>query len=251
MNEPTPFKRLILRAVLHQVSPMVNGLLSVSDQTELPAFHRVMRLVLGWKSEIGYIVRVHGQEFNSFPRKTRLKALHELKLPRQEKFLYICDTLHMWEWDIRVLDIEEGVEGDQHPLCLSGRGAAPPEHCGGPTGYRLMLKRQREGAAMSDPVRREAGIELYAQAWPDEPTETWDLLRTALDEGLRNIDQRLQAYGPLQPDLFDLKETNERLRELQACARYRLPAVQKEGRITPRLLDALAIRCRRASAEVA
>ena len=85
-----------------------------------------------------------------------------------------------------------------------------------------MLKRQREGAAMSDPVRRESGIELYAQAWPDEPAETWDLLRTALDEGFRNIDQRLQEYGPLQPDRFDLNETNERLSGLQACARYRL-----------------------------
>jgi hypothetical protein len=58
----------------------------------------------------------------------------------------------MWEWDVRVVDIEAGVEGDQLPRCVGGRGAAPPEFCGGPTGYRLMLKRQRLGAAMSDPV---------------------------------------------------------------------------------------------------
>jgi hypothetical protein len=31
-----------------------------------------------------------------------------LELHRQEKFLYICDILHMWEWDVRVLDIQEG-----------------------------------------------------------------------------------------------------------------------------------------------
>ena len=37
------------------------------------------------------------------------ESLHELKLHRQEKFLYICDTLHMWEWDVRVVDIEAGV----------------------------------------------------------------------------------------------------------------------------------------------
>jgi len=36
---------------------------------------------------------VHGQEFNSFRRKTRSKVLHEFKLHRQEKFLYVCDTL--------------------------------------------------------------------------------------------------------------------------------------------------------------
>ena len=31
----------------------------------------------------------------------------------------------MWEWDVRVLDIQEGVEGDHAPVCVGGRGAAP------------------------------------------------------------------------------------------------------------------------------
>ena len=59
---------------------MVIRLLSVSDQVKLPAFHQVMWLVLGWKSDVGYIGRVHAQEFNSFRRKTRSIALRELKL---------------------------------------------------------------------------------------------------------------------------------------------------------------------------
>jgi hypothetical protein len=87
---------------------MVIRLLSVPDHLGLPEFHEVIRVVLSWNGDLGYIVRVHGQEFNSFRRKTRSKALHELKLRRQEKFPYICDTLHLWEWDIRVLDIEDG-----------------------------------------------------------------------------------------------------------------------------------------------
>ena len=71
----------------------------------------------------GYIIRVHGQEFNSFRRKTRSKALHEFKLHRQEKFLYICHVLHIWEWDVRVLDIQGGVDGAPAPVCVGGRGA--------------------------------------------------------------------------------------------------------------------------------
>ncbi len=220
MIETTAFKRLILRAVLRHVSPMVIRLLAVSDQLELREFHEVMLLVLGWNCDLGYIVRVHGQEFNSFRRKTRSKVLHELKLHRQEKFLYICDTLHMWEWDIRVLDIEEGVAGNHLPVCLSGRGAAPPEHCGGPTGYRLMMKRQREGAAMSDPLRLEAGIQLLADACPDQSAETWDSLRAALDEGFQSIDQRLKELGPVQPDRFSLAEANERLSRSQSCMEF-------------------------------
>src|SRR6266446_7043957 len=127
MGETTSFKRLILRVVLRQASPMVIRLVSVSDQMKLPEFHEIFRAILGWNGDLGYIVRVHGQEFNSFRRKTRSKALHELKLHRQEKFLYVCDTLHKWEWDVRVLDIQDGVEGDYAPICVGGRGAAPPE----------------------------------------------------------------------------------------------------------------------------
>src|SRR5579863_713698 len=129
MADTISMKRLILRAVLRQVSPMVIRLISVSDQLQLPEFHDVFRAILGWDGDLGYIIRIHGQEFNSFRRKTRSKALHEFKLHRQEKFLYICDTLHMWEWDVRVVDIQEAAEGGDIPLCVGGRGAAPPEFC--------------------------------------------------------------------------------------------------------------------------
>jgi hypothetical protein len=38
--------------------------------------------------------------------------------------------------------------------------------------YRLMLKRQRDGAAMSDPVLVEAGIQMLADPCPDQPPQT-------------------------------------------------------------------------------
>jgi hypothetical protein len=105
---------------------------------DLPEFNDIFCAILGWSDDLGYLIRVHGQQFNSFRRKTRSKALHELRLHRQEKFLYVCNTLHMWEWDVQVLDIQDGTEEDGEPPCLGGRGATPPEACGGPTGYRLM-----------------------------------------------------------------------------------------------------------------
>jgi hypothetical protein len=127
----------------------------------------------------------------------------------------------MWEWDLRVVDIQGGVEGDNLPLCVRGRGAAPPEFCGGPTGYRLMMKRQREGAAMSDPLRLEAGIQLMAAACPGEPAGTWDLLRTVLNQGFESIDRRLQELGPVEPDRFSLQEANARIDALAQSRRFR------------------------------
>src|SRR5260221_12295695 len=84
MDKTVSFKRLILRAVLRQVSPMVIRLVSVSDHMPLREFHDVFRIILGWNGDLGYIIRVHGQEFNSFRRKTRSKALHEFKLHRRK-----------------------------------------------------------------------------------------------------------------------------------------------------------------------
>ncbi len=120
-----------------------------------------------------------------------------------------------------MIDIEEGAEGGDLSVCLGDRGAAPPEHCGGPTGYRLMLKRQEDGPAMSDRLLLAAGIELFAEACPDQPPATWDLLRSTLDGGFRSIDRRLQECGPLQPERFSLSEANERLAELQQGGRLR------------------------------
>ncbi len=98
----------------------------------------------------------------------------------------------MWEWDIRVIDIQEGEEEDYLPICLGGRGAAPPEHCGGPTGYRLMLKRQGEGAAMSYTVLVEAGIQMFAAACPAEPPR---LGRYPVSLGRRLSKHQPQACG--------------------------------------------------------
>ncbi len=52
---------------------------------------------------------------------------------------------------------------------------------------------------------------MLAESCPDEPGGTWDLLRTVLTEGLGSIDCRLKESGLLQPERFDLAETNKRL----------------------------------------
>ena len=213
MIEQNSLKRITLRAALRHVSPMAIRLISVPDRIDLPDFNDIFCAVLGWSGQMGYILRVHGQECNSFRRKTRAKVLHEFKLHRQEKFLYVCDTLHRWEWDVQVLDIEGGIEKDT-PVCLGGRGATPPEFCGGPTGYRLMLKRQREGRAMLEPKMVEAGIQMLTESSPETPSGSWELLRTAVDDCLVSLDARLKEYGPLQPDRFSLQEANERLDHL-------------------------------------
>ena len=101
----TPFKRLILRAVLRDVYPMVIRLVAGPDSLDLSDFDDIFHAVLGWDGGIGYAFQIQGQEFNSFQRKTRSKKLCDFRIHRQEKFLYTLGALDQWEWEVRVIHL--------------------------------------------------------------------------------------------------------------------------------------------------
>jgi len=122
---------------------------------------------------------------------------------------------------VRLLDEDPGSVGDDVPLCLGGRGAAPPQFCGGPTGYRLMWKRQRMGEAMCTPVQMEAVLGMLAASNPEAPPETRRSYREMLKEDFVSIDRRLQEYGPLEPEGFSLDEANQRLAQREDLVRWR------------------------------
>jgi len=163
-----PVKRLVLRCVLKDVSPLVARVIAVPDDLDIRDLHDLFLAMLDWDYSPDFIIRVHAQEFASFRRNSRGKRLRDFQLRRQEKFLYICDTLDLWEWEVRVLDVEAAKAGEEVPVCLKGRGAAPPPMCGGPTGYRLMLRRQQAGPGLSNPAFVSASVKRLAEAYEDE-----------------------------------------------------------------------------------
>jgi hypothetical protein len=83
---------------------MVIRVMAVPDYLDLPGFDDVFRTILGWDG-LGFIFRIHGQEFNSFRRRSRSKLLRDFQLRRQEKFLYTCGAIDLWEWEVRLLDL--------------------------------------------------------------------------------------------------------------------------------------------------
>ena len=56
-----------------------------------------------------------------------------------EKFVYVYDFGDSWVHDITVESIDKEAVLD-HPICLAGKGACPPEDCGGPWGYEELKK---------------------------------------------------------------------------------------------------------------
>ena len=74
---------------------------------------------------------------------------------------------------------------------------------------------------MCTPAQVEAVIGMFSAADPDRPATTWDLLRSALKDGFKSIDHRLQQCGPLDPHRFSLQEANQRLSKLMERGRWR------------------------------
>ena len=74
MAATVSFKRLILRAVLRQVSPMVIRLISVSDQLQLLEFHDMFRTILGWNGDVGYIIRIPRPGVQQLPSKDAIQG---------------------------------------------------------------------------------------------------------------------------------------------------------------------------------
>ena len=220
MPTTSPFKRLILRAVLRDVYPMVIRLVAVPDYLELADFDDIFHAVLGWEGGSGYAFHVHSHAFTSFRRQTRSTTLRDFRLHRHETFLYTLGALDQWEWELRVVDRQDGTAGDETPMCVGGRGATPPQYAGGPTGYRLMLKRQEVGDHMYLPAEVDTVIEMLASAHPDQPASTWDVWRSVMADGCRSLDRRLAQSGPLTPERFTLREANERVATLLKFRRF-------------------------------
>jgi hypothetical protein len=122
------------------------------------------------------------------------------------------------------LDIQDGKAEERDPECLDDRGAAPPESCGGPRGYRLMLKRQAAGPHISDSATIAASVKLLVQVYGDEPDMDWQFLEEAVTTGWKSVEERLARSGPLAPTRFSRKEVNERLAALRQH-KYASPAL--------------------------
>jgi hypothetical protein len=69
-----PFKRIILRSALNAVSPIVARVIAVPNNLEISDLHEVFLSIFGWAYDSSFIIQIHAQEFNSFPRRVILHS---------------------------------------------------------------------------------------------------------------------------------------------------------------------------------
>ena len=201
-----------LRVVLCGVSPLVWRRLLIASETSVAELHEILQLVFDWSGEHMHRFRIHGKDYGSsrlgglvFAEDARQVPLSRFQLHCGERFRYEYDFTADWKLDIRLEKRPPYYPGRPIPLCTAGRGAAPPGDCCGARDYLERLDRHRfpfeHLAVMAEAVQRLLDCEGDRKAIGD------------LDE-LREAVEGMEAYHEFQPQRFERRQANHRLRTI-------------------------------------
>ena len=122
-------------------------------------FHNTIQAAFGWWNEHLYMFQQRPYDHGWTVKKldTNIDNMWE-ELPENaeetnvssfiqrmelKKFVYVYDFGDSWVHDITVENIDNDAELD-HPVCLAGKGACPPEDCGGVWDYEEMKEEMNQ-----------------------------------------------------------------------------------------------------------
>jgi hypothetical protein len=186
--------------------------LLVPSNIDLARLSRILQILFSWDGEHLCRFHIHGKDygfpyagssFDNDPRQVRLSDFH---LHRRERFLYQYDFTAGWELEVRLENILPFDPARSYPVCIGGKRAGPPEHCVGAWAYLEW----RDQYIFHPPLE---DLSLLAEA-VSRFLESGDRPSIGDLDDLREAAERIEAYRRYQPDHFDRRAINGRLRAL-------------------------------------
>jgi Plasmid pRiA4b ORF-3-like protein len=145
-----------LRVELVGIAPTIWRRLLVPGNIRLSKRHDIFQVAMGWTDShlhcftIGDLV-YSNQDDDDDPEDEldENEVMVREALSDHQDFTYEYDFGDSWIHDIVVERMTTKRSGLKHAVCLDGERACPPEDCGGPSGYALVLE------AIADPDHEE------------------------------------------------------------------------------------------------
>lgn len=166
----------ILSLSVAGLKPSVSRVVTIPGTASLAFLSRCILTAFSWSGRRLHCFRVDDRIYgkidaNSLPMEQdeALECLGGLGLSPGDRFEYEYDFGSSWIVSISVSDKAPGERGAK-PACLSGRGAAPPEDCGGPLAYSRLVGVWKAGASAEyDELRSRAGPDWDPDEFEPEP----------------------------------------------------------------------------------
>jgi Plasmid pRiA4b ORF-3-like protein len=138
-----PDEILQLKITLKGISkPPVWRRVQVRADTTFAMLHQIIQAAFGWTDTHlhsfeydGEQIGVPDPEWDNDCADEAETTLDEVLLGPKDRVRYTYDFGDCWEHDIMLEKVMEPDAGDGRPVLLTGKGAGPPEDCGGPWGY--------------------------------------------------------------------------------------------------------------------
>ncbi|HEX5484155.1 MAG TPA: plasmid pRiA4b ORF-3 family protein [Terriglobia bacterium] len=201
---------------IRRISPMIWRRLLVRSDSTIADLHYALQIVIDWSDLHLHRFHIHGQDygisriggpgFSSDPRKVHLG---DFKFRINKRFLYEYDFGDRWEHEVRI-ERRLPVEAKKiYPVCVGGRRAGPEEDCGGPWAYMERVDQHWRRLPFEDLSVMAKAVSQLLDAQDDETIRDaigdWDELREAAD--------CVETYQRFQPDRFDRRNVNRRLKQ--------------------------------------
>ena len=183
-SEDSEEQALVLRVELKDTGSTIWRKIRVPANITLDRFHLVLQKCMGWWDlyhhsfeQAGSFWGTSAKEDDSIIYQDESECLLHTLLNEEDDMLhYRYDLPEGWHHIIRVDKVLD-CESDLTLSCLDGKGACPPEDCGGPEGFRMLL----------------------ASLKPDAPED---------------LKEDFSWVGDYDPEAFDNDAINKELREL-------------------------------------
>jgi hypothetical protein len=136
------------RGGVHQLKISLRGVskppvwrrVAVPADITLAELHEVILGAMGWHGGHLHVFSAGWEEYGTpdpglgHADDAAVRLLELLAVPG-DKLRYTYDFGDDWEHDILLEEVLPEAPGSTYPSCVAGRGACPPEDCGGPWGY--------------------------------------------------------------------------------------------------------------------
>lgn len=141
-----------LKITLQDVTPDVWRLIEVPDDYTFWDLHVAIQDAMGWLDYHLHAFAPASDQGDSFraigipedDRDEMFQAGWEVPISQYlrkpgDRMRYEYDFGDDWVHEVRLVSLDSGASGGALPRCIDGKGACPPEDCGGPGGYRELL----------------------------------------------------------------------------------------------------------------
>ncbi|NUQ61233.1 MAG: hypothetical protein HUU20_02025 [Pirellulales bacterium] len=171
-----------LKITVRDIQPSIWRRVQTTD-CSLSELHDIIQVSMGWDDAHVHVFEVEGRQYTDYGswdvdpyeyRDSRRVRLSKLVEKRCFRFVYEYDFGDSWRHTVEIENTVQPEPGIRYPRCTAGKRACPPEDCGGPWGYENLVE------AIHDPAHKDHG-------------------------------EKVEWYGGLDPEQFDLDQVNRDL----------------------------------------